>query len=786
MFTRELETSFNVAVRDTRRRRHEVVCLEHILMAMLKDEKAREVLIACGAEVAVVETELNDYLEGLETVPEGEEPDFDQSEAVTRVLQRAIVHAQSSGRSQISPGDFIAAMFREQDSFAVHVLEKQGMSRLDVLNYISHGISRDGLPSTETVGDGPDAERRTADPLEGFCVDLVARAKAGKIDPLIGRVEELKRTMHVLCRRRKNNPILVGEPGVGKTAIAEGFALAVAEDRVPHALLNTEIFSLEMGSVVAGTKFRGEFEQRLKGIIAAIQKRDRAILFIDEIHNIVGAGAVSGGTLDASGILKPVLASGELRCIGSTTFKEFQSTFEKDRALARRFQKIDVGEPSQEEAVEILHGLRSRYEEFHGVHYSDEALRLAVDLSARHINDRLLPDKAIDVIDEAGAEARLNRQPPVESDSPLMTTDTDASSEVAEAGESEEIPTADSGVSESASPDPEITEIGRAEVEATVSKMARIPPPTVSTSGKEMLRDLERNLKLVIFGQDSAVEALVAAIKLSRSGLGNPNHPTGSFLFSGPTGVGKTELARQMALALGVELIRFDMSEYMEPHSVARLIGAPPGYVGFDQGGLLTDAVLKKPHSVVILDEIEKAHPDVYNVLLQVMDHATLTDHTGRQVDFHNVTLIMTTNAGAHELDTLDVGFTGSDRTSDGKKAIERVFSPEFRNRLDAWISFDHLPPKVIRMVVDKFVTELELQLASKSVDLECTLAARDWLAENGHDKKNGARPMSRLIDQQIRKVLADEILFGALENGGVSTVDVVDGELKIDCSAAN
>ncbi len=742
MITRELEMTFNLAVREAERRRHEYVCLEHLLYAMCHDVRANEILSHCGADVAALKKELEDYLATLATVPEGSKLELEQTLAVTRVLRRAAIHVQSAGKKEIDAGDVLAAMYHEPDSQAVYLLKKQSVTRLDVLDYISHGISKiapqDPQPAPSETEDEA-GEQKKRDPLEMFTINLVEKAAAGRIDPLIGREAELQRTVHVLCRRRKNNPVFVGEPGVGKTAIAEGLALAIHDGRVPELLRDAEIYALDMGALIAGTKFRGEFEQRLKAVIKSITEKPNAVLFIDEIHTIVGAGAVSGGTLDASNILKPALASGEVRCIGSTTYKEYQGAFERDRALARRFQKIEVKEPTVHETVQILMGLKKHYEEHHGVTYSANAVRLAAELAAKYVTDRHLPDKAIDVLDEAGAAARL--LPPSKRPKSIRIKD----------------------------------------IEQVVSKMARIPARTVSTSDKERLATLDRDLKLVIYGQDHAVESICAAIKLSRAGLGHPSHPVGSFLFSGPTGVGKTELARQLAVALGVELIRFDMSEYMEKHTVSRLIGAPPGYVGFDQGGLLTDAILKNPYAVLILDEIEKAHPDLFSILLQVMDNATLTDNNGRKADFRNVVLIMTTNAGAFDMEVGAIGFGGGVRSEDGKQIIERMFPPEFRNRLDAWVNFSHLSPETIEQVVDKLVGELEAQLSEKRVALQLSASARHWLAERGYDRKHGARPMARLIDREIRRRLADAILFGKLVGGGTVKIDALADELTLE-----
>ncbi|MEC9464801.1 MAG: ATP-dependent Clp protease ATP-binding subunit ClpA [Myxococcota bacterium] len=745
MISRELEIVFNLALREAERRRHDLVCVEHVLYAMSHDAWAVEILENCGANPEDLRGKLESYLNDQQQVPEGIDFQIEQTLGLTRVLQRAAIHVQSSGKKEMDAGDFLAAVFREPESHVVYLLTEQGVSRLDVIEFISHGVSKiHGEPESEEedeledeMGEGDGRERR-GDPLKSFTTDLIERAAAGKIDPVIGRSEEIRRAIQVLCRRRKNNPILVGEPGVGKTAIAEGLALAIYEDQVPEVLERSEIFALDMGALIAGTKFRGEFEQRLKAVVKAIQSRPRAILFIDEIHTIVGAGAVSGGTLDASNILKPALASGEFKCIGSTTYKEFQGAFERDRALARRFQKIDIVEPTVDETVKILRGLKAQYEEHHGITYTAAALRLAAELAHKYINERFLPDKAIDVIDEAGAAIRM--QPESKRQKSVRPKD----------------------------------------IEAVISKIARIPPRSVSTSDRDRLASLEKDLKLLIYGQDPAVDAVVSAIKLSRAGLASPRRPVGSFLFSGPTGVGKTELARQLAASLGVELIRFDMSEYMEKHTVSRLIGAPPGYVGFDQGGLLTDAITKNPHAVLLLDEIEKAHPDLFNVLLQVMDNATLTDNNGRKADFRNVVLIMTTNAGAFEMESSNIGFGGKSSSRDGKKAIERTFTPEFRNRLDAWVSFAHLEQDIIELIVDKMVAELEEQLSQKRVSLVLEADARRWLAKRGYDRTFGARPMSRLIDKEIRRKLADEMLFGSLADGGVVRVAIDDDAIVL------
>ncbi|HSH71291.1 MAG TPA: ATP-dependent Clp protease ATP-binding subunit ClpA [Deferrisomatales bacterium] len=755
---KELQVAFSVAVQEALRRRHDLVNLEHVLFALTTDARGYEILEHSGADVEELRGELEAYLEEVEAVPGSDKFELEQTVAVSRVLQRAAAHVHGSGKEEIDAGDVLAAMYQEDESVAVMLLQGQGVERLDILNYLSHGVSKQ--PDGSGHGDEPDEEEAeeagegapsaAKDPLAAFTTELVARAAAGRIDPLIGRAEELERTVQVLCRRRKNNPIFVGEAGVGKTAMAEGLALAIHRKEVPEILAGAEIFALDMGAVIAGTKYRGEFEQRLKAVIDAVAKRDKGILFIDEIHTVVGAGSVSGGSMDASNLLKPALANGDIRCIGSTTYKEYQNALERDRALARRFQKIEVREPTVAETVRILRGLKGAYEQFHNVRYSGRALQLTAELSAKYMTDRHLPDKAVDVIDEAGAAVRL-RPVTRRSDRPRVVTARD--------------------------------------VEALIAKMARIPPRSVSLSDRERLAGLEDELRQVIYGQDPAIGSLVAAIKLSRAGLGSAQRPVGSFLFSGPTGVGKTELARQLARVMGVELLRFDMSEYMEKHSVSRLIGAPPGYVGFDQAGMLTDAVIKNPHAVLMLDEIEKAHPDIFQILLQVMDHATLTDNNGRRADFRNVILIMTTNAGAEELSRAAIGFAGRGQggANQGaeKEAVERTFAPEFRNRLDAWIPFSPLGMAVIRRVVDKQVGELSAQLAAKKVELQLTPAARDWLAEHGYDDRNGARPMARLIDREIRRKLADEILFGGLQKGGAVKVGVKGGALRLESEPA-
>ena len=738
--SRELEVTISLAINEARRRRHEFLCLEHVLHALLFDETVAEIVRQCGGDVKELQADLEEFLkENLEALPEDAgEVDPQQTLAFHRVLQRAAAHVQSAGKEVIETRNFFVALFREDNSHAVYLLEKHGVTRLDVLNYISHGISK--TPSDEEAGPGSaqggpdeDGEPRPAkDPLEAFTTNLVQKAQDGDIDPLIGREVEIERTIHVLCRRRKNNPIYVGDSGVGKTAIADGLALKISAGEVPDVLKEVRIYSLDMGSVLAGTKFRGQFEERLKAVLKALDKQPGAILFIDEIHTIVGAGATSGGSMDASNILKPALASGKLRCIGATTYHEYRSYFERDRALARRFQKIEVHEPSIEDAVEILNGLKPHYEEHHGVEYTHDALKAAAELSAKYINDRFLPDKAIDVIDEVGASFQIRPAP--EEDGKKIIQDTD--------------------------------------IESIVAKIARIPPRSVSASDKERLQSLDADLKGVVFGQDTAIETLVRAIRLARAGLGQPEKPVGSFLFSGPTGVGKTEVAKQLAETLGLQFLRFDMSEYMEKHTVSRLIGAPPGYVGFDQGGLLTDAVTRNPHAVLLLDEIEKAHPDLFNILLQVMDHATLTDNNGKKADFRHVIIIMTSNAGAREIAAHAIGFGNISNEGKDQQAIEKLFSPEFRNRLDAIVHFRSLPMQAIERVVEKFVKELVEQLTERKVSITLTPAARRYLAEKGYDKTFGARPMARLIQTEVKQVLADEILFGQLQEGGEVEID--------------
>jgi ATP-dependent Clp protease ATP-binding subunit ClpA len=732
-----LEATLSLAVREATRRRHEFLTLEHVLFALLHDTDVEEVVRHCGGDPGRLRAEVNSFLESSMERVDVEELEPQQTLGFRRVLQRAALHVQSAGKDQIRSNDVLVSLFRETDSHAAFLLEKEGVTRLDVVSYISHGISKvsDDPGPIEVPPDGEERrEDRRQKPLEAFTVNLNQRAAEGDIDPLIGRDAEIERVTHILCRRRKNNPLLVGDAGVGKTAIAEGLALAIHNKRVPEILAQSTIYALDMGALLAGTKYRGEFEQRLKAVIGALGKQPGSILFIDEIHTVVGAGATSGGAMDASNLLKPMLTSGRMRCIGSTTYEEFRNYFERDHALARRFQKVEVKEPSVDDTYKILKGLKPHYEEHHGITYTDNALRSAAELAGRYINDRRLPDKAIDVIDEAAAAIRIlpaSRQKKT---------------------------------------------VRSADVERTVARIARIPSRRVSISDKERLRVLDRDLKLTVFGQDEAIATLASAVRVGRAGLGRGEKPVGSFLFAGPTGVGKTELAKQLASMLGIEFLRFDMSEYMEKHTVSRLIGAPPGYVGFDQGGLLTEAITRTPHAVLLLDEIEKAHPDVFNVLLQVMDHATLTDNNGRKADFRNVVLIMTTNAGAREMASRAIGFGGRSNAERGNEALQKMFTPEFRNRLDAVIQFAALGPESIERVVDKFVMELDLQLNERKVFLKLTPEARRYLATKGYDEAFGARPMARLIHKEIKQALADEILFGKLQGGGTVTIDS-DGE---------
>ncbi len=750
MLAQELELSLHMAFIEARQKRHEYITVEHLLLALLDNPSAAEVLKACAANIDELRQKLTEYIDKHTPKVAGDgEVDTQPTLGFQRVLHRAILHVQSSGKKEVTGANVLVAIFGEKDSHALHFLTQQGITRLDVVNYISHGITKTAqgnasLGRTEPGGQDQDGETSITPALEAYAVNLNAQVLAGRIDPLIGRDRELERVIQTLCRRRKNNPLLVGEAGVGKTAIAEGLARRIVEGEVPEILAGATVYALDMGALLAGTKYRGDFEQRLKAVLKQLTADPKAILFIDEIHTLIGAGAASGGTLDASNLLKPALANGQLRCIGATTYNEFRGVFEKDHALSRRFQKIDVPEPSVEETVAILRGLKSRFEAHHGVRYTLSALSTAAELSARYINDRHLPDKAIDVIDEAGAAQRIL---PKSKQKKVITNK---------------------------------------DIEEIVAKIARIPAKTVTTDERLTLKNLERDLKSVVFGQDQAIEALAAAIKMSRSGLGNPQKPIGSFLFAGPTGVGKTEVARQLAYTLGVELIRFDMSEYMERHAVSRLIGAPPGYVGFEQGGLLTEAITKHPYAVLLLDEIEKAHPDIFNILLQVMDHGTLTDNNGRRADFRNVIIIMTTNAGAEALSKSSIGFTPSQRKGDEMEEIKRLFSPEFRNRLDAIISFSPLDESVILKVVDKFLMQLEDQLHARKVEAHFTDALRAYLAKKGFDPLMGARPMARLIQDTIRKALADELLFGRLANGGVVTVDVDEnGKIKLSFDEA-
>ncbi len=755
-FSRNLEQSLHRALAIANERNHEYATLEHLLLSLTDDAEASAVLRACSIDLDLLKKNLRDYIDReLENLVSDGREDAKPTTGFNRVIQRAVIHVQSSGREEVTGANVLVAIFAERESHAAYFLQEQDMTRYDAVNYISHGIAkRPGLTDSskgprgaDDEGDGEKGGKESVDPkkkegaLDAYCVNLNKKAKDGRIDPLIGREQEVQRTIQVLCRRHKNNPLLVGDPGVGKTAIAEGLARKIVGNEVPEVLAEATVFALDMGTLLAGTRYRGDFEERLKQVMKEIENHKKAILFIDEIHTVIGAGATSGGAMDASNLLKPALAQGTLRCIGSTTYKEYRQYFEKDRALVRRFQKIDVNEPSIPDAIEIMKGLKPYFEDFHKVKYTNEAVKAAVELSARYIHDRKLPDKAIDVIDETGASQMLLPEPKRKKT------------------------------------------IGIKEIETTIATMARIPPKTVSKDDAEVLQHLTETLERVVYGQNSAIEALTSAIKLARAGLRDGEKPIGSYLFSGPTGVGKTEVARQLAVSLGVELVRFDMSEYMERHTISRLIGAPPGYVGFDQGGLLTDSIDQHPHCVLLLDEIEKAHPDLYNILLQVMDHGKLTDHNNKQIDFRNVILIMTTNAGAADMARSAFGFTRTKRVGEDVEAINKLFTPEFRNRLDAVVSFGHLPPEVIVKVVDKFIMQLEAQLADRNVTIELTDEARRWLVENGYDEQMGARPMARVIQLHIKTPLADEVLFGRLKNGGTVRVMVTttdEGEKKL------
>ena len=744
ILSKDLEFTLNHAFTRARELNHEFMTVEHLLLALLENSSALEVLKGCSIDIPKLKAEVDSFINETTPLLDDDEQEIQPTIGFQRVLQRAVFHVQSSGRKEVTGANVLVAIFGEQESQAHYLLAKQGMSRLDAVNYMSHGVTRTddtlGAGSLESDTDEElDPGTPAQSPLTEYTTNLNELAISGKIDPLIGRDDEIERVVQILCRRRKNNPLLVGEAGVGKTAIAEGLAKLITDNKVPEVLANSTIYSLDLGSLIAGTKYRGDFEKRLKGVLAQLKDEPDAILFIDEIHTVIGAGSASGGVMDASNLIKPVLATRDLRCIGSTTYQEFRGIFEKDRALARRFQKIDVNEPTEQETFEILEGLKSRFEEHHRVNYTTEALKAAAELSSRYINDRHLPDKAIDVIDEAGASIQLQPE-----------------------GERQET-------------------IGVEDIENIVAKMARIPPQSVSVSDVEALRTLDRDLKMVVFGQDKAIDTLTAAMRMSRTGLGGEQKPVGSFLFTGPTGVGKTEVTRQLALILGIKLIRFDMSEYMERHTVSRLIGAPPGYVGYDQGGLLTEEVNKHPHAVLLLDEIEKAHPDVFNLLLQIMDHGTLTDNNGRKADFRNVVLVMTSNAGASEMNRASIGFTSQDHSSDGMEVVKKTFTPEFRNRLDAIVQFDPLSPDVIHHVVDKFIFDLEGKMAQKKVTLTVEPEAKEWLAEHGYNEKMGARPMERLIKEKISKPLAEELLFGTLSEGGLVRVFVADKELKFE-----
>jgi ATP-dependent Clp protease ATP-binding subunit ClpA len=744
MLNKDLEQTLNEAFIFAREHRHEFMTVEHLLLALLDNNAARDALKACGANIESIKQELTDFVK--DTTPllldeQGNERETQPTLGFQRVLQRAVFHVQSSGKEEVTGANVLVAIFSEQESQAVYILKKSDVTRLDVVNYISHGVSKvdDESPAHSENDDETSEQEEAESMLDKYSTNLNKSAKDGKIDPLIGRDSELERSIQILCRRRKNNPLLVGEAGVGKTAIAEGLAYRIVSKEVPEVIAGATVYSLDMGALLAGTKYRGDFEKRLKGILKELAACEDAILFIDEIHTIIGAGAASGGVMDASNLLKPKLSSGELRCMGSTTYQEYQGIFEKDRALARRFQKVDVIEPTVSDTTKILMGLKSRYEAHHSVRFTHKAIRAAAELSAKYINERHLPDKAIDVIDEAGASQRL-------------------------------LPASKRKKT-----------IGVSDIELIISKIARIPEKSVSASDKQVLRHLDRDLKMVVFGQDQAIDTLTDAIRLSRSGLGNETKPIGNFLFAGPTGVGKTEVTAQLAKVMGVELLRFDMSEYMERHAVSRLIGAPPGYVGFDQGGLLTDAVIKNPYSVILLDEVEKAHSDIYNILLQVMDHGTLTDNNGRKVDFRNVVLVMTTNAGVQETIRTSIGFKQQDHSHDAMSEIKKIFTPEFRNRLDATVWFNHLDRDVILQVVDKFIVELQVQLDNKGVSLEVTNQARDWLGNKGYDKNMGARPMARVIQQHVKKELAHELLFGRLTQGGSVKIALKNEELNFE-----
>ena len=743
MLNKELEFTLNLAFKEAKDKRHEFMTVEHLLLSLLDNPSAEHVLHACDVNIDALRQDLETYIN--ETTPtissEDQERETQPTLGFQRVLQRAVFHVQSAGKTEVSGANVLAAIFSEQDSQSVYFLRRENISRLDVINYIAHGITKHHAQENFQSSFEEDINQESHEsPLESFCMNLNKRARMGKIDPLIGRSEELQRVVQVLCRRRKNNPLLVGEAGVGKTAIAEGLARSIVDGHVPDAIASCVVYALDLGALLAGTKYRGDFEKRLKALLKQMGNTPGAILFIDEIHTIIGAGAASGGVMDASNLIKPLLANGELKCIGSTTYQEYRGIFEKDRALARRFQKVDVGEPSIDETFEILKGLRPRLEQHHGVKFSIPALKAAVELSAKFINDRFLPDKAIDVVDEAGAYQNLLK---VSKRKKIISV---------------------------------------VEIENVVAKIARVPLKKISIRDKETMRHLDRDLKLMVYGQDQAIDALSSAIKLARSGLREPQKPVGCFLFTGPTGVGKTEVTKQLATVLGIELLRFDMSEYMEKHTVSRLIGAPPGYVGFDQGGLLTEAVVKHPHSVVLLDEIEKAHPDVFNLLLQVMDHGTLTDTNGRQADFRHVILVMTSNLGAQEISRASIGFKEQEHDSDVREVLKRQFTPEFRNRLDAMIQFKGLTPETIGLVVDKFIMELEEQLANRGVTLTLEQDARNWLIKHGYDKNMGARPMARIIQEHVKKPLADELLFGKLSNGGHVHLSLQNGQLFFDC----